>query len=74
MNIDESMLLEMMEAKKPGDEAKEGFGGPLTLPLLDQSDDPYLNEGGEPLSFVTDELDETVQKWMESCDVFPSSS
>ena len=41
---------------------------PLTLPLLDQSDDPYLNEGDESLSFVTDELDETVQKWMETCE------
>ena len=42
-------------------------GSPLTLPLLDQSDDPCLNEG-DPLSFVTDELDETVQKWMETCE------
>ena len=43
-------------------------GGPLTLPLLDQSDDPYLNEGDESLPLVTDELDETVQKWMETCE------
>ena len=41
---------------------------PLTLPLLDQSDDPYLNEGDESLPLVTDELDETVQKWMETCE------
>ena len=41
---------------------------PLTLPLLDQSDDPYLNEGDESLPLVSDELDETVQKWMETCD------
>merc|ERR1712073_119016 len=74
MNIDDSMLFEMMDPKKMSEvtDTKELLScrpsltdSPLTLPLLDQSDDPCLNEG-DPLSFVTDELDETVQKWMET--------
>lgn len=75
MNIDDSMLFEMMDPKRlsevadtrdlPGKSALSD--SPLTLPLLDQSDDPCLNEG-DSLSFVTDELDETVQKWMETCE------
>ena len=76
MNIDDSMLFEMMDPKRMSEvtDTKELLscrpsltGSPLTLPLLDQSDDPCLNEG-DPLSFVTDELDETVQKWMETCE------
>ena len=43
----------------------------LSLPaLLDQSDDPYLNnqDNNDSLPFtVTEELDNTVQKWMEAC-------
>ena len=43
----------------------------LSLPaLLDQSDDPYLNnQVNDSLPFaVTEELDNTVQKWMmEAC-------
>ena len=75
MNIDDSMLFEMMDPKRlsevadtrdlPGKSALSD--SPLTPPLLDQSDDPCLNEG-DSLSFVTDELDETVQKWMETCE------
>ena len=81
MNIDDSMLFEMMDPKRlsatevttavtaAAVDTKEMVCKPaLTLPLLDQSDDPYLNEGDESLSFVTDELDETVQKWMETCE------
>ena len=77
MNIDDSMLFEMMDPKRLSEAATDSkellscrpslTGSPLTLPLLDQSDDPCLNEG-DSLSFVTDELDETVQKWMETCD------
>ena len=80
MNIDDSMLFEMMDPKRLGSATEVTTAvtvaastavdtkPALTLPLLDQSDDPYLNEGDESLSFVTDELDETVQKWMETCE------
>ena len=80
MNIDDSMLFEMMDPKRLSEMADtrdlpckpaaltSAADSPLTLPLLDQSDDPCLNEG-DSLSFVTDELDETVQKWMETCEL-----
>ena len=61
-NFDDSLLLDMIDRRKSED--KE----PLALPLLDQSDDPYLNHQGDTLPFVTEELDDTVQKWMEACD------
>ena len=74
MSIDDSALLEMMDPKRlvseaVGENNNHLDSSSIDLPLLDQSDDPYLNEGdGCSLSFVTDELDETVQKWMETCE------
>lgn len=68
MNIDDRMLLEMLDTKKGEDLVMHPMtAATLSFPLLDQSDDPYLNEGDESLSFVSEELDETVQKWMENC-------
>jgi hypothetical protein len=77
MNIDNSLLLDMIDTvKKPAavpqqasESADQVNNDQISLPLLDQSDDPYLNEGqDEALSFVTEDLDETVQKWMETCE------
>jgi hypothetical protein len=82
-DLDEIMLMGLMESKTPSDNAdlivKNEPPGSTTsvgdaiadLPLLDQSEDPYLNDGSDPLSsvlFGSDELDSTVHKWMEACE------
>ena len=56
---------------KPTDDLIVKEEPPISLPLLDQSEDPYLNDGSDPLSsvlFGSDELDSTVHKWMEACE------
>ena len=86
-DLDEIMLMGLMESTKtPSSDAdlivKDEPPGSTTstcvmgdaiadLPLLDQSEDPYLNDGSDPLSsvlFGSDELDSTVHKWMEACE------
>ena len=81
-DLDEIMLMGLMESKTPSDAdliVKNEPPGSTTsvgdaiadLPLLDQSEDPYLNDGSDPLSsvlFGSDELDSTVHKWMEACE------
>jgi hypothetical protein len=49
---------------------------PLALPLLDQSEDPYLNDGQSVLHssstlFASEDLDNTVHKWLEICEANP---
>eukprot|EP00093_Oithona_nana_P007379 07379.XXX_211065_209821_1 [CDS] Oithona nana genome sequencing. len=65
-SFDDSLLLDIIDRRKSQDKDME-----LSLPaLLDQSDDPYLNnqDNNDSLPFtVTEELDNTVQKWMEAC-------
>lgn len=64
-SFDDSLLLDIIDRRKSQDKDE------LSLPaLLDQSDDPYLNnqDNNDSLPFtVTEELDNTVQKWMEAC-------
>jgi len=85
-DLDEIMLMGLMESTKtpssdadlivkdepPGSTTTCVMGDAIAdLPLLDQSEDPYLNDGSDPLSsvlFGSDELDSTVHKWMEACE------
>ena len=69
IDLDEIMLMGLVDSKTTDDLIIKQE--PISLPLLDQSEDPYLNDGSDPLSsvlFGSDELDNTVNKWMEACE------
>jgi len=65
-DLNDIMLLGVVKSEDCSSLLREDSSLPL---LLDQSEDPYLNEGGlSSALFASDELDSTVLKWMEACE------